>query len=291
MIWLVGSRGMLGRDVAHELGHRAMHFTETDLDCDITEAGAVQEFARGKRIDWIINCTGYTAVDKAEDEEQQADLVNAAGVENLGRIAAAVNARVIHVSTDYVFDGRASSPYREDAMIAPRSAYGRTKARGEQLLAQAVKTHFIVRTAWLYGTHGKNFVATMLRLMNERDEVSVVDDQRGSPTYTRDLASAIATIVELDSRTYGIYHFTNEGETTWHSFASAIYESGRTRGLVRHACRIKPIRTDQYPTRAVRPAYSVLSKDKIRETFGLVIPEWQDGLYRYLDELRAGNPT
>ncbi len=288
MIWLVGSRGMLGQDLAAELRRRRMAFLESDLDCDITSLSAVQGFSRGKNIDWIINCSAYTAVDKAEEEEEKADRVNALGPENLGRVAAQVGARIIHLSTDYVFDGAASRPYPEEAPVNPKGAYGRTKAHGERLLAGATREHFIVRTAWLYGVHGKNFVDTMLRLMNDKDEVSVVSDQRGSPTYTRDLAAALASIVAADSSAFGIYHFTNEEETSWHGFASAIYEGGRALGLVRHECRVKPIGTKDYPTRAVRPAYSVLSKAKIRSTFGLSIPTWQDGLSRYLEEVRQG---
>jgi dTDP-4-dehydrorhamnose reductase len=288
VIWLVGARGMLGQDVAAQLGRRGMPFVRSDLDCDITDGKAVKAFISGIAIDWIVNCSAYTAVDKAEDEEAMAYQVNAVGPQNLGRVAREMGARIVHLSTDYVFDGAAITPYVEDAPLGPRGAYGRTKASGERLLAESTAAHFIVRTAWLYGIHGKNFVATMLRLMNERDEVRVVDDQRGSPTYTRDLAEAIATILASNTRAFGVYHFTNDGETTWHSFAAEIYARGRARGLVARECRVTPIRTDQYPTRSVRPAYSVLSKAKIKAEFSVAVPPWQDGLDRYLDELGKG---
>jgi dTDP-4-dehydrorhamnose reductase len=281
---------MLGQDVVRQLDTLGLSRVASDLDCDITDPAAVRRFAAVRPIEWIVNCSAYTAVDKAEDEEEKADALNAIGPANLGREAAELGARVIHLSTDYVFDGEASSPYTEEHRPAPRGAYGRTKARGEKLLAEATHEHFIFRTAWLYGVRGKNFVYTMLRLMGERDEVSVVDDQRGSPTYTRDLAAAICTIIRADSRAYGIYHFTNEGETTWFQFARSIYELGRARGLIRRSCEVRPITTERYPTKAARPMYSVLSKAKIQRTFGIFIPAWHDGLERFFDELEE-EPT
>ena len=286
MIWLVGARGMLGKDVASELQRHGMPFVSSDTDCDVTDPTAVEDFARGRKLDWIINCSAYTAVDKAEDNECLADLVNALGPENLGRLAAARGSRILHFSTDYVFDGTASLPYREEDPVGPRGAYARTKERGERLLRQAAAEHVIIRTAWLYGIHGESFVATMLRLMKERQEVAVVDDQRGTPTYTRDLAAAIVKVVASREPTFGTFHYTNEGETTWHGFACAIADAAQARGLLSRPCRVKPIRTDQYPTRAPRPAYSVLSKEKIRLTYRIEIPTWENALSRYLDEVQ-----
>jgi dTDP-4-dehydrorhamnose reductase len=285
MIWLVGSRGMLGQDVVRCLDELRLTHVDSDLDCDITDPMAVHRFAAGHHITWIVNCSAYTAVDKAEDEEERAEAVNAVGPANLGRMASELGARIIHISTDYVFDGNASSPYLEDALPAPRGAYGRTKKKGEKLLAEATREHFIVRTAWIYGVHGKNFVYTMLKLMNERNEVQVVNDQRGSPTYTRDLVGALCTIIQKDSQAFGIYHYTNEGETTWFDFARAIYELGRQRGLIRRECQVRPITADLYPTKAARPKYSVLSKLKVKQTFCLAIPTWQDGLSSFFSEL------
>jgi dTDP-4-dehydrorhamnose reductase len=290
VIWVVGARGMLGRDLVARLDALRVPHADTDLDCDITDSGAVRRFAEGRGIQWIVNCSAYTAVDRAEDEESVAAAVNGDGPANLGRAAAELGGRVIHVSTDYVFDGEASSPYTEEDKPAPRGAYGRSKVRGEVLLAEVTPAHFIIRTAWLYGVHGKNFVYTMLRLMNERDEVSVVDDQRGSPTYTRDLAAAICSIIAADSREYGIYHYTNEGETTWFGFAQDIYRLGRTHGRIKGSCDVRAITTDRYPTTAVRPKYSVLSTEKIKRTFGIAIPTWQHGLKRFFSELEENSP-
>lgn len=276
---------MLGQDMVRRLDTLGLSHVASDLDCDITDPATVRRFAAGRPIEWIVNCSAYTAVDKAEDEEEKADAVNAIGPANLGRAAVELGARVIHLSTDYVFDGEASSPYTEEHRLAPQGAYGRTKARGEKLLAEVTPEHFIVRTAWLYGVRGKNFVYTMLRLMNERDEVSVVDDQRGSPTYTPDLAAALCTIISTDSRAYGIYHYTNEGQTTWFEFSRSIYKLGRARGRIGHFCALVPIPTDRYPTKAARPKYSVLSKAKIKRIFAITISTWQDGLERFFRDL------
>ena len=282
---------MLGKDVVHRLDMLGLSHVDTDMGCDIADPEAVRTFAAGRSIEWIVNCSGYTAVDKAEDEEEKADAVNAIGPRNLGREAAKIGARVIHISTDYVFDGEAAEPYVEESMPAPRGAYGRTKARGERLLAEGTSAHFIVRTAWLYGVGGRNFVSTMLRLMAEQHEVSVVDDQRGSPTYAHDLAEALCTIIRSDTRAYGVYHYTNRGETTWFQFACRIHELGRARGLIRHGCEVRPTTTDRYPARATRPKYSVLATAKIVKTFGIVIPSWQDALERYFTELGKREST
>ena len=288
MIWVVGAGGMLGHDMVRGLDARGLAHVDTDAECDITDAGAVERFSAGNSIDWIVNCAAYTAVDKAEDEAERAEAINGRGPANLARIAAAHRARMIHISTDYVFDGEKTSPYTEDDPIRPQSTYGRTKALGESLLMEETAAYFIVRTAWLYGVHGKNFVSTMLRLMNEREEVMVVADQRGTPTFSRDLAEALCAVVESNSHAYGIYHYTNDGETTWHEFASLTYVWGRRSGLLHRDCVVRPITTDMYPTKATRPKYSVLSKDKIRRVFNLTIPSWQDALDRFLSEIAEG---
>jgi dTDP-4-dehydrorhamnose reductase len=285
MIWVTGSKGMLGREVTRAVDRLGRVHVDTDMDCDITDAAAVDRFVAGRPIEWIVNCSAYTAVDAAEAEEEKAAAVNAKGPANLGKVATRLRAKILHISTDYVFGGDASSPYGEEERPAPRSAYGRTKAKGEALLASANPRHFILRTAWLYGVHGKNFVTTMLRLMSERDEVSVVDDQHGTPTYAVDLASAICAIIDADSDNFGFYHYTNEGQTTWYHFAGAIQEMGLQLGLLKKQCRMVPTTTDRYPTKAIRPRYSVLSKKKISSTFGLAIPSWRNGLERYLQEL------
>ncbi len=224
---------MLGREVVKRLEALGLAHVDTDLECDITDPAAVSGFASSRRIVWIVNFRLYGR-GPGETEEAKADAVNAVGVGNLGSAAAREGARVIHVSTDYVFDGIASSPYREDTSCPP----GRLRLhQGPWRVAPASGRSAVLhrRTAWLFGAGGANFVRTMLRLMNEREEVSVVDDQHGTPTYARDLAGAICSIVAADSRAFGIYHYTNDGQTTWFEFASRIYQRGRALGLIRHA--------------------------------------------------------
>jgi len=194
--------------------------------------------------------------------------------------------RLIHISTDYVFPGDAAAPIPEDASPAPVGAYGRTKAAGEAKIAAANSNHFIVRTAWLYGPAGKNFVATMLSLMASRDELGVVADQRGTPTYAADLAEALVAFVTRDCRAYGSYHYTNSGETTWHGFASAIQEEALARGMLERSIPVRAVTSAEYPTKAARPAYSVLAKDRIANELGITIPDWRDGLRRYLDRVK-----
>jgi dTDP-4-dehydrorhamnose reductase len=285
MIWVVGAKGMLGHDVVRRLNDMRFEHIASDLECDITNADDIRRFVGKRSLSWIVNCAGYTAVDAAEDEEERATQVNAMGPANLGGLAAEHGCSVIHLSTDYVFDGGAAAAYGEEHSLAPLGAYGRSKAAGERLLAEATPAHFIVRTAWLYGSHGKNFVLTMLRLMGERESVGVVDDQRGSPTYSWDLARALCEIIRADSRDYGIYHYVNEGQVTWYEFACAIHRMGRERGRLSRQCDVRPIAAADYPTKAVRPKFSVLSTEKIRRTFGVDVPRWDDALTRFLNEL------
>lgn len=300
MIWLVGNRGMLGTEVERLLRERGLAYVATDVELDITSPAAVEAFAAEHRPDLVINCAAYTAVDRAEEEEDVARSINADGPENLAR-ALPDQSRFIHVSTDYVFDGRATAPIPEDTSTRPLGAYGRTKAEGERRIAAATDRHFIVRTAWLYGVHGGNFVATMLRLMAERDEIRVVADQHGAPTYAVDLADALVRLARSDSRAYGLYHFTNAGETTWHGFALAVQGIATRRGILASGpgpargtddagaaggCTVRAIPTSEYATPAVRPAYSVLSTDRIARLLDMTIPAWQDGLERYFDQLQ-----
>jgi dTDP-4-dehydrorhamnose reductase len=284
MIWLVGSRGMLGTEVGAELTTRGLPFVSTDIELNITSESAVREFAGKNQPSWIINCAAYTAVDRAEEEQEAAYGINALGPSILGRVATEIDARLIHVSTDYIFSGTADTPYAEETAVNPVGAYGRTKAAGEQLIREHCPRHFIVRTAWLYGVHGKNFVETMLRLMNDRPEINVVDDQQGSPTYAVDLARALVEFISQDSTGFGTYHFTNDEDCTWHGFAAAVQDQGARRGLLPGGVKVNPIPTSAFPTLAKRPAYSVLAKDRIQAELGLTIPSWQDGLSRYFDQ-------
>lgn len=285
MIWLIGNRGMLGAELSKMLETRGVECLGTDRDVNILDQEALEAFAFGKNISLIINCAAYTAVDKAEDEEQIAFKLNAQGPENLANLAKKMHAGLIHISTDYVFDGKAAVPYKEDDPILPIGVYGRTKAEGEKRTQVADPDAIIIRTAWLYGQYGKNFVSTMLGLMDMKNEISVVADQYGSPTWAHDLAEAICTIAGSRNPVPGIYHFTGEGATSWHKFACEIQSLGQEFGVLVNPCKVKPITTDQYPTKAKRPGYSVLSKAKIRQVFGIQPPEWRDSLRRYFESI------
>jgi len=287
MIWIIGNKGMLGQELSELLSAQGIAHVGSDREVSILDPGALSAFAHdvqreGRRISAIVNCAAYTAVDKAEDEPEFALALNAVGPEHIARLAQSLGARFIHISTDYVFDGKASRPYREDDPTGPTGVYGKTKAEGEKRVIAACPEAIILRTAWLYGKHGPNFVYTMLRLMRERTELGVVADQRGTPTWAYDLAKAIIAILGKEFPAPDIYHFTNEGETTWYEFAREIYVQARALGLLPHDVTIRPLTTDQYPTKAKRPAYSVLSKQKIKRTFDLSIPEWRDSLIKFL---------
>ncbi len=283
MIWLIGNKGTLGSEVADLLSERGLPFFGTDREPDITDAAAIRAFAVGKDIDWIVNCAAYTAVDQAEDEQDLCRRLNSHGPANLGALASGIGASVIHISTDYVFDGSGNRPYTEDDPISPLGVYGKTKAEGEVALRDSCARSYILRTAWLYGMRGKSFVSTMLRLMREKTEIGVVADRQGTPTYARDLAQAILKIMDSGRIAYGAYHYTNAGRTTWYEFARAIHDEARRRGLLERDCEIRPLTADRYPTRARRPSYSVLSTAKIERVFGIVPPPWRQSLVEFID--------
>lgn len=285
MIWLVGNRGMLGSEVEALLCRSRREFVATDLECDITNPDALAAFASERPVDWIINCSAYTAVDKAEDEPDRAFAINATGVHNLATVARDIGARLIHISTDYVFDGTKEGPYTEQDAPNPIGVYGTSKLAGEEKVRHTLQAHYVVRTAWLYGKNGPNFVKTMLRLFGERDEVRVVADQTGSPTYARDLAAAIVAFLDAgEAAPFGTYHFSNEGKTTWHGFASRIAERSRALGLQERDPAVTPITTAEFPTKAHRPANSLLDKSKIMRTLGLTVRHWQEALEQFLTE-------
>jgi dTDP-4-dehydrorhamnose reductase len=280
-ILVTGSNGQLGTALHNISGRFAgfkFHFTDIDT-LDMLDRPAVGEAVESLRIDAVINCAAYTAVDRAEDDADACMRVNRDAVRNIGEAAASAGARVIHVSTDYVFDGKNTRPYREDDATNPSSVYGKSKLAGEQALLSACPGAVIIRTAWLYSETGNNFVRTMLRLGAERDAVNVVADQRGAPTYAADLAGAIMTVVTSGQFVPGIYHYSNEGICTWYDFAVKIFEHAGVK------CRVHPVTTSEYPTRAARPAYSVLDKAKIRETWGVATPEWEDSLKKCLHNI------
>lgn len=298
-VWVTGAAGMLGQEVVQILAesvHEAGKVIATDREVDITSHDAVSRFLNEQGpVDWIVNCAAWTAVDDAETNREAATLLNTTGPHVLAEAAQKFGAALLHLSTDYVFPGSANHPYLPDDPASPQSVYGRTKWDGEEAVRSTLARHIIIRTAWLYGAGGKNFVSTMLRLMNEREEIGVVTDQFGLPTFAPDLAGAIKTILasDVDSVPWGTYHYTNaptQGEETtgisWFQFAQTIYELGRARGLVNNECCIKPLTTSDYPTAAQRPAYSVLDCDSITQAFSVSRPDWHNGLELYLTQLQ-----
>lgn len=291
MIWLIGNKGMLGNDIEKLLKEREQTYCATDKEIDITDYKALEKFGKDKKIKWVINCAGYTKVDKAEEEIDEAFKLNKDGVRNITLFSAKRQIRLIHISTDYVFDGwqeGGTVAYREDDKTNPINIYGKSKLAGEEEIKKIFREYFIIRTAWLYGLQGNNFICTMLRLFKEIDLVKVVEDQWGSPTYTADLAGAILKIIEDDSVSYGIYHFTNEGMTNWYKFALTIYDKAKRLGLIEGNKKIviDTIKTEDYPTKALRPRYSVLSKEKIKKEFNLKIRDWDKALEDFLISLR-----
>ncbi len=282
-ILVTGSNGQLGNEMRLLAPSNTQHtFYFTDIDeLDITNKTAVLEYAQERCVEMIVNCAAYTAVDRAETDEPMARLINALAVLNLGEVATEIGAKIVHISTDYVFDGKAFLPYKETDTPNPVSAYGRTKLEGEQLLQQACAQSVIIRTAWLYSEFGNNFVKTMIRLGNERDKLNVVFDQVGNPTYAADLAAAIMTIVNAETFVSGVYHFGNEGVCSWYDFTKAIHQ------LAGVECDVQPIRSEQYPTPTERPHYSVFDKSKIKETYGVSVPHWYEALARCINKLQT----
>lgn len=286
-VLVTGANGQLGNELKRAtVGHSDnLRFIFTDVaELDITNLQAVENFVKTNKIKYIVNCAAYTAVDKAEDDIDLCYKINKDAAHNLGVAATNNEAKVIHVSTDYVFDGTGVRPYKETDPVSPKSVYGKSKQEGEQALLDACPDSIIIRTAWLYSIFGNNFVKTMMKLGKERDALNVVADQKGSPTNAADLAKVIVKILDHSEANShfvaGIYHYTNEGETTWYDFTVAIHQYA---GIT--TCKVSPITTDQYPTRASRPQYSVLDKSKITSTFGIQIPNWEDSLAICVKEL------
>jgi dTDP-4-dehydrorhamnose reductase len=294
---------MLGAELSRLFRRQGIAFTGTDREVDITERSVLEAFVQrhnaenNRPIEWIINCAAYTAVDKAEDDCEVCRRLNTDGAANAAAAARNAGARFIQLSTDYVFDGNGIKstgngevlhPYREDDETNPVGMYGLTKRDGEKAVLETNPESYIIRTAWLYGQYGGNFVHTMLRLMNERDSVSVVDDQRGSPTWTADLAEALLGIItavqEGRQIPYGVYHYSNEGVITWFDLACEIYDQGRRLGLIQKDCAVKPCSSAEYPARVKRPAYSALDKTKFKTTLGMDIPPWDKSLITFLEQ-------
>lgn len=280
-VLVTGANGQLGNELKkmRDRLNLPFKFLFTDMsDLDVTDGDQVADFVRDYRVLYIVNCAAYTAVDKAETDVEKAYLVNEKAVENIAIAAKQEGAKVIHISTDFVFDGLSEIPYTEDIEPHPLSVYGQSKLKGEEALQAVGGEWMIIRTSWLYSEYGNNFVKTMIRLMNERDRLTIVDDQRGVPTYAADLAEMIVHILQYSEETEwktGIYHFSNKGETTWFGFAEEIK---RLAGINR--CELVPVKTEEYGAPAPRPAYSVMDLSKICAAFHVEIPGWKEALKR-----------
>lgn len=281
-ILITGSNGQLGNEIRVLIEQYAdFQFIFTDVaELDITSRGALSAFFSEHQPDVLINCAAYTAVDKAEDDRDNAFKINEYAVGLLGEMAHRSGARMIHVSTDYVFDGKSCLPYTEEMPVNPSSVYGQSKQAGDALLMQVCPQAAIVRTSWLYSSFGNNFVKTMRRLAAEREQLTVIFDQTGTPTYAADLAVALLTMASSSDFVPGVYHFSNEGVCSWYDFAIKII------GLSGLSCKVIPIESKDFPVRTPRPFYSVLNKQKIKKQYNLQIAHWEDGLIRCLEKMQ-----
>ena len=282
-ILVTGSNGQLGSEIRVLSSSSKFNYIFTDIEeLDITNTVEVQEFFDKNNIEAVINCAAYTAVDKAEEDEKTAHLINVTGIENLKNTSKKNNIPIIHISTDYVFDGKNYKPYIESDSTNPQGIYGKTKLEGEKTLLDYEKS-IIIRTAWLYSSFGANFVKTIIKIANANEQITVVDDQIGSPTYAADLAQACIfitekSLTETDVK-YGIYHYSNEGACSWYDFAKAIIEIKNIK------CKVLPVDSKAFPRPAPRPHYSILNKTKIKNNFEIKIPYWKDSLIVCLEKL------
>ncbi|MGH2279423.1 dTDP-4-dehydrorhamnose reductase [Aliarcobacter sp. ERUVET-7] len=274
-ILVTGSNGQVGSEIKElSSNYNYNFFFTTRDDIDITSKDSIKEFCQTNSINIIINCAAYTAVDKAQSDIENADLVNRKAVKKLSIVAKELNIKLIHISTDYVFDGKNFKPYVEEFQTNPQSVYGKTKLDGENEIRDINPLNsIIIRTSWVYSYYGNNFVKTMLRLGKEKEELGVIFDQVGTPTYAKDLAITILDIIpQIDNQKVEIYNYSNEGVLSWYDFAKEIMKMAKLN------CKINPIETYQYPTPAKRPHFSLLNKSKIKSKFNLEIPYWKDGL-------------
>lgn len=285
-ILITGANGQLGSEIkllSNEFPDWQFLFTDID-ELNITHESEVKDFFQQQKPDFVINCAAYTAVDKAENDIEAAEKINALAPKLLAKYAYITGSKIIHISTDYVFNGEAHVPYSEEDKVNPAGVYGKTKLQGEINCFEENPDSLVIRTSWLYSTFGNNFVKTMLRLAGERDKLNVVFDQVGTPTNAADLAVAILSVIQISVKDKGkfvpgIYHYSNEGVASWYDFAKAIFEIADIK------CEVSPVLSDQFPTPAKRPNYSVLNKSKIKNTFGLVIPYWKESLKICLEKI------
>ncbi|RCH56578.1 dTDP-4-dehydrorhamnose reductase [Mucilaginibacter hurinus] len=281
---IFGASGQLGhcfKQVAENEGITSIYFPP-ESEADILNPEALARVFNQYQPFYVVNCAAYTAVDKAEDDIELAEKINRTGAANLAKVCAEYGSVLIHVSTDFVFEGNNPIPRKEDDVAQPINVYGQTKLDGEKDIAALLEKYFILRTSWLYSEYGNNFVKTMLKLGSEREELKIIADQIGTPTYGIDLAYAIMQIVNTENTCYGIYHYSNEGVASWYDFAHAIFELSDTH------VKVLPIPTSDYKTRAIRPAYSVMDKGKIKSTLGIEIPHWRDSLHICINRLING---
>lgn len=276
----VGQLGQCLKKVADTRGIEGLVYLD-EIQGNILDEELLKGLFEQYQPKYAINCAAYTAVDKAEDEIDLSRLINKTGAENVAKVCAQFNTTLIHISTDFVFEGNLAKALNEEDIAEPINVYGLTKLEGEQGISQITSQYFTLRTSWLYSEFANNFVKTMLRLGKERDELGVIIDQVGSPTYAVDLAGCILEIITSKSDAYGLYHYSNEGVTSWYDFAKAIFE------LANCPVKVKPLKTIEYPTKATRPTYSVMDKSKIKSSLGIKIPYWRDSLTVCIKELKS----
>ena len=289
MIWITGSKGMLGSELCRLFTENKIEFTGTGREVSVTDYDALETFSRNKPPAFIINCASYTKVDRAEKDIETARAVNSTGAGNIARLAGKLGVPMIHISSDYVFGGtdgneRQNIPYTETSPLSPAGAYGLTKAEGEKAVASETDAFYILRTAWLYGFYGDNFVCKMLSAMNSKESVNVVCDQKGTPTNCSTLSKVILNIIQNHTKIpYGIYNVTDLGEATWFDFAGEIQKFALKAGILKNeSCIIKPCKSSEYPSPVKRPSYSVLDKSKIMKIPGIILPQWQESLESFI---------
>lgn len=282
-IIVTGSGGQLGSELQEIAPNFPdLNFVFTDYpELDLTKDKDVEAAFKSEKYDYCINCAAYTAVDKAENDKKLADKLNAHACETLAKLCKTHGTVLIHISTDFVFSGEAFRPLKETFVTNPVNYYGLSKLKGEKHIQSRLKNHFIFRTSWLYSTYGANFVKTMLRLGKEKDELNIISDQIGTPTYARDLAQVIMHVINTESTNYGLYHYSNEGTASWYDFTKAIFE------YANKATTVNPIPTEKYPTPAKRPHYSVMDKSKFKDVFGMEIPYWRESLKDCLKKMEV----
>ncbi len=280
-IWITGAKGMLGQELSALASQHSYHTILSDIEVDITNESSVESFIEKHQPSVLVNCAAYTAVDLAETEKDLNYKINATGPQVLGKVLAPKNIPILHISTDYVLNGKSPNPLRPSDAYSPVNEYGKAKMQGELFLKESGASVWILRTAWLYGIHGKNFVKTMLHLMQNKEELRVIHDQFGNPTWTLNLAEAILQIIQSKSH-FGTYHYTGDGITSWYDFAKAIQKLGLQYGLLSKSIPIHPVSSSEFVTPAKRPLWSALSKTEVQETFGVQVPHWKEALKKYI---------